>query len=65
MRTRDKLNKYMKSRRAALKEKGICVDCQNTQTKDGHVCCTFCLDQRRERERVRHQALPFGSPIEL
>ena len=61
MPSRRHMNSYMKQRRAELKEKGICVDCQNTPAKKDHVCCEFCLAQRREREksRVTGPLLPF------
>jgi hypothetical protein len=71
--TKTKFNKYMKARRAALKEKGICVDCQDQPVKPPepgkrpHVCCVDCLQARCDRERVRDKSLPlpFGSPMQL
>jgi hypothetical protein len=65
--TRDHMNEYMKQRRAALKEKGVCVDCQSAPVKKPHVCCDFCLGQRRERERVRRSSpmLPFDGSLQL
>lgn len=61
MPTRAHMNDYMKQRRAALKLKGICVDCQSSPAKKPHVCCEFCLQQRRDRHRARHlnRFLPF------
>lgn len=62
MPTRKHMNGYMKERRARLKEKGICVDCQSSPAKKPHVCCDFCLGQRRDRERVRRSSLPLPFP---
>lgn len=55
MRDRTKLNKYMKERRAKLRQEGICVDCQKNEVKTDpvtgkkHVCCDDCRKARRER----------------
>lgn len=49
---------YFKKRRAAMRAKGICVDCQLRPVQYGtarqgklHVLCTTCLEARRERYR--------------
>jgi hypothetical protein len=48
--------RYMKNRRANLRARGICVDCQKNAAKPGvngrgkpFVCCDDCLQQRRTR----------------
>jgi hypothetical protein len=66
-RSRDDLNEYMKQRRAMLKEKGICVDCQQSPAQKPHVCCQCCLDQRRDRENIRRRSpsLPFRCALQL
>ena len=60
---RTKKNEYMRQRRAALKARGICVDCQNTPAKEGRTLCDFCLEQRRVREKLRGMTLPLPFPI--
>lgn len=48
---------YMKDRRAELRRRGICVDCQrskvhvNEKTKQPHSLCKDCLQARRDRWR--------------
>jgi len=67
MMPRTKKNEYMRQRRAALKLRGICVDCQNTPAKARRVLCDFCLEQRRDREKLRGMtlALPFGGSLSV
>jgi hypothetical protein len=67
MPTREHMNGYMKQRRELLKAKGICVDCQSSPAKKPHVCCDFCLGQRRDRERARRLPirLPFAGSMQL
>lgn len=50
--------RYMRLRRAGLKRRGICVDCQREPVKPGerrpgkkHILCESCLQQRRDREK--------------
>jgi hypothetical protein len=48
--------RYMKNRRRELRDRGICVDCQERHAKSGEnrygkpfVCCEQCLQARRDR----------------
>lgn len=65
---RERLNKYMKGRRAELRDRGICVDCQTDPVKPcepgkkRHVCCKSCLRQRSDRERLRKMTLHLPFP---
>lgn len=69
MSTRDKLNKYMKERRARLRKEGICVDCQQNEVKPDpahpekkHVTCDVCRKARRDRLSSKGQlTLPLHS----
>lgn len=58
----------MSRRRAELKAKGICVDCQSDPVepakpgKKPHTLCKTCLAQRRDRAadaRARNLTLPL------
>jgi hypothetical protein len=71
MKTRDEFNSYMKARRAELKAKGICVDCQDKpvkqpeEKKKPHVCCESCLEARRARWKAKAPSLPFVGSMQL
>jgi hypothetical protein len=60
---KETFNKNQKARRAALKEQGICVDCQDQPVKPAergkppHVCCAFCLEARRNRWKTSAPAV--------
>lgn len=68
------LNKYQKTRRATLRQKGICVDCQKnkvpppeSETARKHVCCESCRRARRERWSAAklQPVLPFATAVKL
>lgn len=62
---REAMNKYMAERRAELKERGICVDCQKARVSPPpagqrpHVCCDTCLEARRSRWRANRRVIPL------
>jgi len=54
--TREEFNCEQRRRRAALRARGICPDCQKNRAHvdakgKRHVCCEACLVARRERQR--------------
>jgi hypothetical protein len=52
---REEYNAEQKRVRADLRRRGICVDCRkndafvNPETRKVHVCCSDCLEKRRDR----------------
>jgi hypothetical protein len=62
---RELFNKNQRERRADLKARGICVDCQfepvdpAEEGKPAHVCCRTCLEARRTRFKASVPA-PFS-----
>jgi hypothetical protein len=52
----EKQRRYMRDRRARLRDRGTCVDCQQRPAKPGknrsgkpYTCCETCLQARRDR----------------
>jgi hypothetical protein len=66
-------NKYMKERREKLRLEGTCVDCQkrpakvDPKTNRRHVCCEWCLQQRRDRTNnsTRQYSLALSKSTEF
>lgn len=44
---REYQKKYLKKRKSALKEKGICPNCEKNPAAEGRVCCQRCLDDKK------------------
>jgi hypothetical protein len=55
----DHQKRYQKLRRARMRERGTCVDCQQRPAKPGRnlrgkpfTCCETCLQARRDRSNA-------------
>jgi hypothetical protein len=38
---------YLRKRKAAIKEKGVCPNCEKRPAAQGRVCCVQCLDDKK------------------